>query len=482
MSPASKKAESELLVRPVAVENRVVIDSSAAPSSSQDPTTAATTMEIGPFRIGQTVGRTFEITGVLGFGGMGVVYDAIDRRLLRRVAIKVARQREYADALRREAQGLVAISSSSAFVHVHAMMEEEGVEFIVMERLYGETLQDRIDALRAAGQHFSIDEIVRILASIAEALSTAHRAGVAQRDLKPSNVMLIGGGGRIVLFDFGLFLPEIMVGPSNVPAGSLEYIAPEVILGDVKRGQGPLIDLYSLGAVAFELLMNRTPFARHSTPAGGVQSVLLAHMTENVPDIAAERPDAPRALIALINELLAKKADARPPSAEAVLWQLVALKEEGERMPPMRVLAVDDDPHVGTALKRSLESSFPRLHVDTTTDSRKVVEWWKIDDGDRRREIHDVVLVDLNMPYQNGIDVCMALLTLPPKIRPIIVAMSAEAKTQDIEVLKGLGVRHFVPKDDSFVAAMSSVIGALRTTKMASHHPEKKRSKPRLHE
>lgn len=121
----------------------------------------------------------------------------------------------------------------------------------------------------------------------------------------------------------------------------------------------------------------------------------------------------------------------------------------------MTVLAVDDEPHVGRALKRSLESAFPQVHVDATTDPARAMSVTS-------RPIADVVLVDLKMPKHNGIEVCMNLLSLPPSRRPVVVAMSAQATENDLAVLRAVGVRHFVPKDGEFVSAMSNVIRDLR--------------------
>jgi CheY-like chemotaxis protein len=156
-----------------------------------------------------------------------------------------------------------------------------------------------------------------------------------------------------------------------------------------------------------------------------------------------------------VSELLAKDPKSRPPSAEAVLWQLKEIRAHDlRREKRMTVLAVDDEPHVGHALKRSLESAFPQVHVDATTDPARAM-------GDSG-PFADVVLVDLNMPKHNGIEICMNLLALPPARRPIVVAMSAQADERDITVLHALGVQHYVAKDEAFVSHMSGVIRDLR--------------------
>lgn len=234
------------------------------------------------------------------------------------------------------------------------------------------------------------------------------------------------------LADHDRVIPEVLVAPENEAASSAEYMAPEVLLRSVEKGEGPLIDLYALGVLAFELLTNTTPFAGDS-----VGQTLARHVGAPIPDVRASRPDVPRELAGLLIELLAKDPKSRPASAEAVLWQLKDIRNQGvHRAKRMTVLAVDDEPHVGLALKRSLESSFPQVHVESATDPARAM-------SSATRPLADVVLVDLNMPEHNGIEVCMNLLSLPPARRPVVVAMSAQATTSDLAVLRAVGVRHF---------------------------------------
>ena len=417
--------------------------------SPQNPPREAQTPGAGPFSIGQLIADTYEITRVLGAGGMGIVYEARDTVLQRRVAIKAALFASSAQSLRVEAQALAAIRSP-AFVTVFQVGRHDGVEFMVMERLYGDTLESRIDEAKERDRELPLQEVLDLLIGIADALSTAHALGIAQRDLKPSNILVCGE--RVVLIDMGLFVPEVLVAPENEAAGSAEYMAPEVLLRTVQKGRGPLIDLYALGVIAYELLTNKTPFAAESRG-----SVLAKHVGAPVPDVAELRPEVPRALSALVTELLSKDPAGRPSSAEAVLWQLRDVRASGVRQSKsMRILAVDDEEHVGLSLKRSLESEFPQVHVEPTTNPMDAIE-------QSRHAAADVVLVDLNMPKHNGIEVCMSLLALPARLRPIVVGMSAQATSADIAVLRSLGVRHFVPKDADFVTVMSHVIRDVRS-------------------
>ncbi len=275
--------------------------------------------------MGQTISSTYEIVGVLGSGAMGTVYDARDLALPRHVAVKVMNAPVHEPFLRREAQALAAIRHPG-FVTLHHLGVHDGTPFMVMERLVGETLEARLVERAKNGGQFSTEEATEVLIALAEALSAAHRAGVVHRDLKPANVIF--SDARVVLFDTGLFVPDVVVLATDDVNGTPEYIAPEAILGRVKKGQGHLLDLYALGVIAFELLTNAPPYAD-----GSIASVLASHVSADIPDIREVR-DVPQGLAKLITELLAKNPEDRPGSAEAVLWELKHSHRMGSLPPP----------------------------------------------------------------------------------------------------------------------------------------------------
>jgi serine/threonine-protein kinase len=278
---------------------------------------------VGPFPIGHVIDRVYEVKEILGAGGMGIVYDAFDHGLRRRVAIKAGLAPAFAEALRNEAHALAALHSPS-FVEVYALGAEDENEFIVMERLYGERLDQRLADAAADGSRLPLDDVLDTLAGIAKALAAAHGAGISQRDVKPSNVIV--AGSRVVLFDFGLAIPEVLVCPTTLVSGSVEYLAPELILGELERGGGPFVDLYALGIVAFELLAGAPPFTGDS-----VERILSRHVGETPPDVRDLRADLPSDLAILVNELLEKDPKARPAMAESVVWQLEEIKRRSLR-------------------------------------------------------------------------------------------------------------------------------------------------------
>jgi serine/threonine-protein kinase len=430
------------------------------------PLDALSSACIGPFSCGQLLAGAYEITGVLGAGAMGVVYEAQDLALNRAVAIKAPLRPAYAEDLRAEAQAMAAVHHPN-LVTIHAMGREGGVDFIVMERVFGMTLDERIAEAWETRRPIPLDEALRLLSSIADALTAIHRAGVAHRDVKSANVML--SGQRVVLTDLGLVTPEISVEPGAPLCGSAAYMAPELILDAVQPGRGALVDLYALGVVAFEVLAGRRPY-----PQETVVSVMEAHVEQATPDVRSYRGDVPDELAVLVHELLAKRPEDRPEGAEAVLWRLGAILADLPRgsattMPALSVLIVDDDPAVGAVLKRNLQWSLPRLDAEALTDPAEALDRMM-------RRTPDIVVVDLNMPGINGIELCMNVRALPLRLRPVIVAMSAEAKDGDLTALRALDVHAFVPKDERFVPHMCEVVGDVRRARWTS--PRRRESAP----
>lgn len=403
---------------------------------------------VEPFKVGDTVAGAYLLTEHLGRGGMGVVYGARDQRLVRSVALKASLDPRWSPAVRAEAQALAAIRHPGV-VRVHASGEHQGHDYFVMERLVGRSLQDRIDETKRRGRKFTLEETLDVLIGITDALTATHGTGLAHRDLKPGNVMLCGG--RVVLLDFGLVVPECEIKEEQSVAGSAEYMAPEVIAQKVAPGGGPYVDLYALGIMAFEMLMGHTPFGGNN-----LQRTLTDHLVTPAP--AVERADVPSSVVRLVDELLSKDPGDRPGSAEAVLWQLCAIRSPhgglaGVR--PLHVLVLDDDREIASVLRRTLKACMPQLTVEAETDPTIALEQIE-------RDPPDVLLLDLNMPKLNGVEVAMALHAMPHDRRPRIVGMSGDASVKDVAVMRAVGVEDFVPKDLRFLARMTSVIGHIR--------------------
>jgi serine/threonine-protein kinase len=267
--------------------------------------------------IGELVAETWEIRSLIGAGGMGQVWEAFDRFLQRIVAIKIAPGGE-APGLRAEAQALAAIRHPG-LVTVHAGGVHRNFEYVVMERIFGVDLAEHIARRRRASRPPTLVEALEVLAPLADALAAVHRAGIAHRDVKPENVIL-APGGRVVLADFGVFLPEFEFARSSVRSGSPAYMAPETIRGDVGAGGGYLVDVYAFGVLSYELFAGSLPFSGASSA-----DYYLAHLGVKPQPLRALRPDVPTGLDAMIGSCLEKDPHDRPPSMDDVAFQLRGL-------------------------------------------------------------------------------------------------------------------------------------------------------------
>lgn len=271
---------------------------------------------------GSRVG-SYELVAPLGAGGMGEVYLARDARLQRDVAIKVICESRLTDATARARfDREMAIVTGLTHPRICALLDagwEGDRAYLVMELLRGETLATRLDRGKGAG--LPVDEAVEIAIGLCEALAYAHRRGVVHRDVKPDNVMLTPHG--VKLLDFGVARFRDPATPVDAAAGTATlsivgtpaYMAPEQIDGQCD----PRVDLFSLGAVLYEMLAGRRAFP------GETSSDILGAVVRCAPQPLAEaRPDVPPSLARLVNRCLQKDVETRWQSAadlaEALQW------------------------------------------------------------------------------------------------------------------------------------------------------------------
>ena len=382
------------------------------------------------FAEGEVVADTYEIRSVLGSGGMGEVYEAHDRVLNRRVALKVVRPGIASEYLLREGRALAAIHHPG-IVTVHSMGMHRNVAFLVLERVRGLSLDRMVDDRRARGEKFPVVEAIDLLVSIADALSVVHKAGLVHRDVKPGNVML-APGGRVVLMDFGLVLPDADRAGHRSVAGSLQYMAPEALTGSLAEGTANLVDVYGLGVMGFELLTGVAPF-------DGEEALELYRSKTRTPQprVSDLRADVPPPLDALLAQLMAPDPSERPQGAEAALWQLRSLRSRigsGGATRPFSVLIVDDDPDICNALSLYVRAAAPDAEIETTAEGRQAIR-------SVRRRVPDLLLLDLDLPDINGIEVCMLLRGMQLGDACMIVSVSGRATKADVELLQMLGVQ-----------------------------------------
>jgi cephalosporin-C deacetylase-like acetyl esterase len=292
--------------------------------------------------IGQTVAH-YRITAQLGEGGMGVVYEAEDLRLPRRVALKflpaghledhAARER-----FEREARAASVLSHPHICV-LHDVAEHEGQPFLVMERLHGKTLRERVKA-----GPLPVGEILGIGAQVADALDAAHSAGIVHRDVKPANIFLTDRGDAKVL-DFGVARLRPAGGAeaaSEVPTleklttpgtavGTVAYMSPEQVLG---RAADARSDLFSLGVVLYEMATGARPFPGESM--GAVFDAIL-HKAPTSP--VRLNPRMPVELERIVNRCLEKDAAKRWASAAELRDALTRCLDEVQHTGTVRSVA-----------------------------------------------------------------------------------------------------------------------------------------------
>jgi serine/threonine protein kinase/photosystem II stability/assembly factor-like uncharacterized protein len=258
---------------------------------------------------GQTLGQ-YEITTFVDQGSMGAVYRARQPRLQRDVAIKVMSPALAADAdfrqrFEREAQSIAGLHHPNILT-VHDYGEtEEGCPYLVVDYVEGGTLRDRLITSQQAKDRMPLEEVIEILAQVADALDYAHRQGVVHRDVKPNNILL-SHDGRPLLADFGLAKPvqgDRRLTSTGVILGTPDYMAPEQAQGSAVDGRA---DVYALGVMLFEMLTGRHPFAGE-TPIG----VIIKHISEPLPCPSEIAPTIPSRLDEVVARATAKRPEER---------------------------------------------------------------------------------------------------------------------------------------------------------------------------
>jgi serine/threonine-protein kinase len=235
---------------------------------------------------------------------MAVVYSALDSRLKRRVAVKLlppdlAFRADIRSRFLREAETAAQLNHPN-IVPIFSVDERDGLVYFVMAFVRGGSLGDR---LRQSGA-LPIDDVRRILRELSDALGYAHRNGVVHRDIKPDNILLDADAGRAMITDFGIARAAsgaegTRLTATGVSMGTPAYMSPEQCAGD--RDIDGRSDLYSLGAMAYQMLTGQPPFAGTSTPA-----VMMKHVTETPVPPHNHRAEIPRDLEQIVLKLLEK--------------------------------------------------------------------------------------------------------------------------------------------------------------------------------
>ncbi len=270
--------------------------------------------------LGRVLGGDFRIDGFIGAGAMGRVYTATQLSVERPVAIKVlpdnlAANKGFVARFLQEAR-LAARVEHPAVVRIYAAGEDQGVYYIAMEFLRGESLGDR---LRGGGA-MAVADAVRVARTVAGGLAEAHAVGIVHRDVKPDNIM-ITESGQVKLTDFGIAKPSESADATRAawatrvgePVGSPHYLSPEQARGELDKIDGRS-DLYSLGVCIYEMVTGRVPFQAET----GI-GVCLQQIEKAPEPPSALRDDLPPEIEQIILRLMEKEPEARFQRAEELI-------------------------------------------------------------------------------------------------------------------------------------------------------------------
>ena len=296
----------------------------------------------------------YEIISPLGAGGMGEVYRARDTRLDRTVAIKIlpahlSTAPESRARLEREARTISSLNHPNICV-LHDVGHAEGIDYLVMELLEGETLAERL-----ARGPLPVPEALRLGIQIADALDRAHKSGIVHRDLKPGNIMLTKSGAK--LLDFGLARPGLTGAPADLTqsptlsrpltaegaiVGTFQYMAPEQLEG---KDADARTDLFAFGAVLYEAISGRRAFE------GKSQASLIAAILDREPaPLTTLVPMLPSSLDRVVRTCLAKDPDQRWQNAADLRRELTWIAENKDAPVKTRSGIVALLPWIGTGV------------------------------------------------------------------------------------------------------------------------------------
>jgi serine/threonine-protein kinase len=443
------------------------------PSNKRDSNLPASVVLDGKYRLHDELGR----------GSMGTVFLAVDQMLKRKVAVKfllpeLADSEECTVRFQHEAVAMAAIRNENV-AQIFSMGKDNGVPYFVMEYLEGETLESLVDSHNRRGFYIPLDDAVDIMIQSLNGLAAIHRAGAIHRDIKPANVMLTADPMRAVIMDFGLVRDVKVDDDVRSLAGTPAYIAPELVEGTAGADRSRLTDIYSMGTTFYEVLTGTIPFGGNSWV-----EILQKHIAELPVPPSVRRPGLPDALDEIVLRAMSKDPRDRYQDCDSFIEDLVEVQSlplPHERRPSLapdaktngatgsrrgsssgryqtgkhrafrstpggargKLVVADADPEFRALVHGAAKSAVPGCRVHSATDGPMAL------DVMRTVKPH-VVVIDLNLPEINGLEVIATLRGDPDLSRAEVIVATGSAGRREAALLHGLGVRHFLAKPVDF--------------------------------
>jgi len=326
---------------------------------------------------GELIDGRYQLLRQVANGGMASIYEAIDTRLDRKVAVKImhshlAQDEAFVSRFIKEAKAAAALSHPYIVAVKDQGWNQSGVPavFLVMELIEGHTLREY---LNERGR-FEIKDAINYLTPILSALAAAHALGIVHRDIKPENI-LISKEGRIKIADFGLARGELigstMTAESSVILGSVSYLSPEQVQRGIADSRS---DVYAAGIVAYEMLTGEKPFSAESP----IQ-IAYMHVNEEIPRLRSKRKEISKDLDDLIASATAKNPDERPRTAGEFLDKLQQIQIDLDPRKNQMDLGLDlpVEPireKVRKKVKEDIPVKAPEPVVETTKEIRRKEE------------------------------------------------------------------------------------------------------------
>jgi len=323
--------------------------------------------------VGRVLIEKYQIDALIGIGGMGAVYSAHHLMINRRVAFKILLpnlalgNEKLLNLFQREAETSGQLTHENIVDVKDAGRTPEGLAYIVMEWLEGNTLEEELRGTRQLG----FTRVAELLRQIAAALDYAHARRIVHRDLKPSNIIiasLANGREQVKVVDFGIakVINNTAASPVSRMMGTPHYSSPEQFrIGADIDGRS---DIYSLGVMLFQMLTGSLPF-----DAGAPEEIMMLHRTEAPPPVRLFRPEAPAAIEQLVERMLAKEAQFRPRTAtEAaeVFDRAINTPDQARTASVTKVITKDGAPAITSGKSESKEAE---IHVLPTQFSEQTV-------------------------------------------------------------------------------------------------------------